>query len=64
MEMIEISQDVLGRRITLKASVLDEGIQILLTGGNRSHVGAVTVCEYEEGNVCCGIHYDQIIRAS
>lgn len=53
-----------GRRITLKVSVLDEGIQILLTGGNRSHVGAVTVCEYEEGNVCCGIHYDQIIRAS
>lgn len=40
-DRIEVSQEVLGRRITASVTVLDHGIHVLLSGGDRSHVGAV-----------------------
>lgn len=36
---------VLGREIRCDATRLDEGIHVLLTGGHKSHIGAVSVCD-------------------
>lgn len=46
---VKISRRVLNRPVFLVCTVLDEGLHVLLTGGDRSHVGAVSVCEYKDG---------------
>lgn len=39
------SKNLLGKPLTCTVTRLDEGIHILLVGGDRSHIGAVSICE-------------------
>ena len=43
--MNEIVTEVLGRQIACRWIPLDDGLQLLLTGGDRSHIGAVSTAE-------------------
>ena len=43
--MNETELAVLGRTIRCQWVVLDDGVQILLTGGDLSHIGAVSAAE-------------------
>lgn len=38
------SESLLGHHISCQATMLDEGLHVLLTGGSRSHIGAVSTC--------------------
>ena len=38
----EIEKSLLGRKITARLQFLDEGLNVLLTGGEKSHIGAVS----------------------
>lgn len=38
----EIERTLLGRKITARIHFLDEGINVLLTGGDKSHIGTVS----------------------
>ena len=38
----EIERTLLGRKITARICFLDEGINVILTGGDKSHIGAVS----------------------
>ena len=38
----EIEKGLLGRKITARLQFLDEGLNVLLTGGEKSHIGAVS----------------------
>jgi len=42
MQEIQLCKRVLGYPITLRCTLLDEGIHVLITDGCRTHVGAVT----------------------
>lgn len=55
MERTVSLQEVLfGYPITCQATVLDDGLSILLTGGSRTHVGAVSICRTGEvPDTCC-----------
>lgn len=48
--MTEFRRYLYGYAITAKVTVLDEGIHILLSGGQKSHVGAVVNCT--DGRIC------------
>lgn len=39
------SQTILSRPVVCTVTPLDDGIHVLLTGGDKSHVGAVSVCD-------------------
>lgn len=41
----ELVREVLGYPLRVQAQRLDEGVHVLLTGGSRSHIGAVSVAE-------------------
>ena len=43
--MIQVTQQVLGQQIRAEAVILDQGIDIGITGGSRTHVGAVALVE-------------------
>lgn len=49
MSTIEITRQILDRPISLRCTILDEGLHILIMGGDRSHIGAVSICEYHQG---------------
>ena len=38
----EIEKSLLGRKITARLQFLDEGLNVLLTGGEKSHIGAAS----------------------
>lgn len=40
-----LTETVLGREIRCAVTVLDQGLHVLLTGGHRGHIGAVSVCD-------------------
>lgn len=40
-----LAETVLGREIRCQVTVLDQGLHVLLTGGHKSHIGAVSVCD-------------------
>lgn len=42
MHSVCLREMVLGYPVTLQCTFLDEGIHVLITGGCRTHVGAVT----------------------
>ena len=61
--MIELERLLFGCPICCRATRLDSGIHVLLTGGGRSHIGAVSVAEPDgktETNVFPG-HKDQFV---
>ena len=45
---IQFEKTVLGHPLRAELTALDHGVHILLTGGERTHVGAVSICN-EEG---------------
>ena len=44
MKVIHLEKPLMGYRLEAQCSILDEGIHILLTGGSRTHVGAISFC--------------------
>lgn len=38
-------QTILDRPVTCTATILDDGIHVLLAGGDKGHIGAVSVCD-------------------
>ena len=44
MKEIYLEKTLMGYRLEARCSILDEGIHVLLTGGSRTHVGAVSFC--------------------
>lgn len=40
-----LRQPLLGRELVCQWERLDDGLQVLLTGGDQSHVGAISVAE-------------------
>ncbi len=40
--------DYMGRKITAVITELDEGYHVLLTGGDRTHIGSVSSAGYDE----------------
>lgn len=44
-ERMTLCTTVLGREIRCETTELDDGIHVLLMGGQRSHIGAVSVCD-------------------
>lgn len=40
-----LEQTILNRRILCTVTALDDGIHVLLTGGDKGHIGAVSVCD-------------------
>lgn len=44
-DMIELDTAYLGWPIRCRATILDSGLHVLLTGGCRSHIGAVSTAE-------------------
>ena len=43
MKRFELKRTLFGADITAQVTVLDDGVHVLLTGGERAHVGAVSV---------------------
>lgn len=41
--MMQLERELFGRVICCEAQRLDEGIHVLLTGGDKSHIGAYTL---------------------
>lgn len=39
-----LEESLLGFSIRCSATVLDDGIHVLLTGGSRTHMGAISTC--------------------
>lgn len=50
MYQFEITRHLFGRELTAHIVRLDAGIHVLIYGGNRSHVGAVSIVD--QGKVC------------
>lgn len=48
MEPFSLEKRLLGRTITIQVTPLDSGLHLLLVGGDRSHVGAVSMAESGE----------------
>lgn len=62
MERIELSRMVGGSRILVEAVRLDHGLHVLVTGGSRTHVGAVTGAGYpEEKTISFGTHKEAAV---
>lgn len=45
MRQFELRRTLFGADITAQTTVLDEGVHVLLAGGDRSHVGAVALAQ-------------------
>ena len=45
MRRLQVERSLFGGMLLAEVAWLDEGAHVLVTGGTRSHVGAVTVCE-------------------
>jgi len=45
MERIEIARNLLGKELHTTLTKLDDGISVLLVGGDKTHIGAVSLCE-------------------
>lgn len=61
--MTVLERELYGRPITVRLERLDEGVHVLLTGGHRTHIGAVSLAEPEgtvETRVFPG-HKDQYV---
>lgn len=43
MRQFELKRTLFGADITAQVTVLDEGVQVLVFGGTRPHIGAVSV---------------------
>lgn len=50
MRQFELRRTLFGADIIAQVTVLDNGVHVLLTGGDRTHVGAVSVA-YPQGNI-------------
>jgi hypothetical protein len=46
--MFEVGREVLGHSICAQVTLLDEGINVLLVGGSRTHIGSVSFAENDE----------------
>lgn len=45
MQQLEIERSLFGKDIYMQLTRLDDGITVLLTGGDKSHVGAISIAE-------------------
>lgn len=45
MQQLEIKRSLFGKDICMQLTRLDDGITVLLTGGDKSHVGAISIAE-------------------
>ena len=62
MKTFTVTRTLFGFPLTAAVSVLDDGIHVLLTGGCRAHVGAVTtVYDGKPETVCFPGHKDDVI---
>ena len=63
MKQFELKRTLFGADITAQASVLDEGVHVLLTGGECSHVGAVALAQNGELLACPSFpgHKEQVV---
>ena len=52
MRQFELKRTLFGADVTAQVTVLDEGIHVLLTGGERNHVGAVALAQNGELLAC------------
>lgn len=52
MRQFELKRTLFDADVTARASVLDEGVHVLLAGGERSHVGAVALAQNGELLAC------------
>ena len=52
MRQFELKRTLFGADITAQVSALDEGVHVLLAGGERSHVGAVALAQNGELLAC------------
>ena len=43
-----LKQTILDRPVTCTVTALDDGIHVLLTGGDKGHIGAVSVCDPDQ----------------
>lgn len=44
---ITLTRTVLGYPVTAELTVLDNGLHVLLTGGCKTHIGAVSICDQD-----------------
>lgn len=63
---ISLQETLFGLPITCTATVLDGGLHVLLTGGCRTHTGAVSLCRPKEAPTTISFpgHKEQIISES
>ena len=63
MRQFELKRTLFGADIVAQITVLDEGVHVLLAGGERSHVGAVALAQNGERLACPSFsgHKEQII---
>lgn len=63
MRQFELKRTLFGADIIAQVTALDEGIHILLTGGERSHVGAAALARSGELLACPSFpgHKEQVI---
>ena len=63
MSQFELSQTLLGQTITAQVTQLDQGLHVLLTGGERSHVGAVALAQNGAVTGCLSFpsHKEQVV---
>lgn len=47
MRQFELKRTLFGADITAQIAVLDEGVQVSVFGGTRSHIGAVSVVSFQ-----------------
>lgn len=52
MRQFELKRTLFGADITVQVTVLDEGVHVLLTGGECSHVGTVALAQNGELLAC------------
>lgn len=52
MRQFELKRTLFGADIIAQVTVLDEGVHVLLAGGERSHVGAVALAQNGERLAC------------
>ena len=60
-----LERSLFGKTITCRAEKLDQGVHVLLTGGDQSHIGAYTLAEPGEAAITTVFpgHQEQFISA-
>ena len=63
MEKIELQSKFLNKIIDVRILIVQEGIQILIAGGDKEHIGAVCImdCNGNSVNHCFSGHRDDVI---